>query len=359
MRRGLRGVKMDATDEMDATDKMTGFLDTFASLADAPDRDALEYTMASVMFELTGARLVSVWSVAPRDGDIGVRCCVTLGSARCERCDVTSCALPGDNVKPLDSKPTLKTCYETKRHIRAPSRFCGLYRDVFPVVNGHGVVRLVEILRAEPMREDEERLVFGLLRIYRNHLGTNDYGDCDDLTGLLNRRAFEDTFRALISPKPGRGTSPFGPIRAGDESRGVHLAMIDIDFFKRVNDGFGHPHGDEALVLLARLMGENFRETDRLFRFGGEAFVAVLPDTDPEGAAVALERLRVLVENFDFPEVGRITVSIGYTSVRRDDTGATASARAEQALHAAKDQGRNRIRCFETPLASGAAAARG
>jgi diguanylate cyclase (GGDEF)-like protein len=344
---------------MDAMNKMTGFIDEIAGLAGARDRDALEYTMASVMFELTGARLLSTWSVAPRDGDIGVRCCVTLGSARCEHCDVTGCSAPGDNVKPLDSKPALKTCYETKRHFRAPSGVCGLYRDVFPVLNGHGVVRLVEILRAEPMREDEERLVFGLLRIYRNHLGTNDYGDCDDLTGLLNRRAFEDTFRALISPKPGRGTSPFGPIRASEGSRGAHLAMIDIDFFKRVNEGFGHPHGDEALVLLARLLGENFRETDRLFRFDGGTFVAVLPDTDSEGAAVALERFRVSVENFDFPLVGHVTVSIGYTAVRKDDTAASASARAEEALYAAKEQGRNRVRCFEELFTGRAVAARG
>ncbi len=344
---------------MDATNKTTGFIDEIASLAGVRERDALEYTMASVMFELTGARLLSTWSVAPREGDIGVRCCATLGSARCEHCEVTSCTLPGDHIKPLDSKPALKTCYETKRHFRARSGVCGLYRDVFPVINGHGVVRLVEILRDAPMREDEERLVFGLLRIYRNHLGINDYGDCDDLTGLLDRRVFEETFRALVSSKPGRNTSPFGPLRAGDDTGGAHLAMIEIDLFKRINDGFGHPHGDEALALLARLLSENFRETDRLFRFGGETFVAMLPNTDSQGAAAALERLRVSVENFDFPCVGRVTVSIGYTAARHDDTGASASARAEQALYAAKDQGGNRVCCFEDLRASGAVAARG
>jgi diguanylate cyclase (GGDEF)-like protein len=345
---------------MDATKKMSGFIDEIAGLGDARDRDALEYAMALEMFELIGARLLSIWGVAPRDGDIGVRSCVTLGSACCEHCAETSCTLPGDNVKPLDSKPALKNCYETKRPFGARSDFCGLYRHVFPVANGHGVIRLVEILRDAPMREDEERLVFGLLRIYRNHLGINCYGDCDDLTGLLNRRAFEVTFRALISPKFGRKTSPFGPLRAGDEPRGAHLAIIDIDFFKRINDGFGRPHGDETLVLLARLLSENFRETDRLFRFDGETFAAVLPHTDSEGAAAALERLRVSIENFAFPLVGRVTVSIGYTAVRNDDTAASASARADRALYAAKEQGRNRVCCFEELRAGvGAVAARG
>ena len=121
MRRGSRRINLAYRDG--CINKMTGFIDEIASLAGVRDRDALEYTMASVMFELTGARLLSIWSVAPRDGDIGVRCCVTLGSARCEHCEETSCALPGDNVKPLDSKPALKTCYETRRHFRAQSGF--------------------------------------------------------------------------------------------------------------------------------------------------------------------------------------------------------------------------------------------
>ena len=73
---------------MDATNKMTGFIKKIAGLAGVRDRDALEYTMASVMFELTRARLLSTWSVAPRDGAIGVRCRVTLGSARREQADI-------------------------------------------------------------------------------------------------------------------------------------------------------------------------------------------------------------------------------------------------------------------------------
>ena len=85
----------------------------------------------------------------------------------------------------------------------------------------------------------------------------------------------------------------------------------------------------------------------------------MLPDTDSEGAAAALERLRVLVESFDFPLAGRVTVSIGYTGVRQDDTGASASARAEEALYAAKERGRNRVCCFEELPAGAAVAVRG
>ena len=338
---------------------MTGFIDQIAGLTDARDRDALEYTLASVMFGLTGANSLSMWRVAPRDDGPELRCCVSLGSEHCAKCEGPQCSLRGGGVKPLQAEPALAACYKTKRHLRARLDACGLYRDVFPVANGHGVVRLVEILRAAPMCEDEERLVFGLLRIYRNHLGILDYGDCDDLTGLFNRRTFDDKFRALVSPKQGlRRTAPSKPRRAGDETRGAHLAMIDLDFFKRVNDRFGHPYGDEALVLLARLLSEGFRDTDRLFRFGGDEFLVLLPGADSTAAAAALERFRVSVENFDFPRAGRLTVSIGYTAARKSDSGADAIARADQALYAAKAQGRNRVCCFEA-LADGAVAATG
>ena len=90
------------------------------------------------------------------------------------------------------------------------------------------------------------------------------------------------------------------------------LAVSDIDFFKRVNDDFGHLYGDEVLLLMANIMRETFRGTDILFRFGGEEFVIVLRSTNQQGAHQALERFRITVEEYDFPQVGNVTISIGY-----------------------------------------------
>ncbi len=341
---------------MGAMEKFAGFIDTVAGLTDARDRDALEYTLASVMFELTDATSLSMWCVKPSAGG-GVRlsCCVSLGSARCAPLNDPRGALRSCGNKPQACEAELLACYETKRHSRSRIAASGLWRHVFPVANGHGVIRVVEILRDEPIREEEEPLVFGLLRIYRNHLGILQYSDCDDLTGLLNRRTFDDTFRALVAPRRDlRENSPFARNRAADELHSLHLAVIDIDFFKRVNDVFGHPYGDEVLVLLARLLTEGFRESDRLFRFGGEEFLALLPNTDALEARAALERFRESVENFHFPQVGRVTVSIGYTVVRPGDSGAGAFGRADQALYFAKHHGRNQVRGHEDLLASGA-----
>jgi diguanylate cyclase (GGDEF)-like protein len=95
------------------------------------------------------------------------------------------------------------------------------------------------------------------------------------------------------------------------------------------------------------------RETDKLFRFGGEEFVILLAASSELRAAAALERLRASVEASDFSKVGRITISLGFTATRHRDTGAEAYGRADQALYVAKQNGRNQVRCYETLAAAG------
>ena len=143
--------------------------------------------------------------------------------------------------------------------------------------------------------------------------------------------------------------------------------MTDIDFFKRINDRCGHPCGDAVLVQLARRMVASFRESDRLFRSGGEEFVVILDPTEAQYVGAVLERFRAVVEAFDFPQVGPVTISVGFTCVIAGDTALTAFGRADEALYAAKRQGRNQVICYEelttgeilpsTPLAETAALA--
>jgi diguanylate cyclase (GGDEF)-like protein len=131
------------------------------------------------------------------------------------------------------------------------------------------------------------------------------------------------------------------------------MGVIDIDHFKRVNDTYGHLIGDEVLLLLARLMRASFRFDDRLYRFGGEEFVVLMRCTDAPSAALAFERLRSNVERHLFPQVGRITVSIGFTELKRGDTPSGAFERADKAVYFAKGQGRNQVRHHAELVASG------
>ncbi len=134
-----------------------------------------------------------------------------------------------------------------------------------------------------------------------------------------------------------------------DDSRGsrAHLGVADIDFFKHVNDRFGHPYGDEVLMLFAGLMRDTFREGDKLFRVGGEEFVVLMSNCAVDNALIAFERFRAAVEAFQFPQVGRVTVSIGVTSLQPGDAASAAFGRADQALYSAKRRGRNRVLLFD------------
>jgi diguanylate cyclase (GGDEF)-like protein len=316
---------------------MADLIGSVADLTHLREQDALEAALAALLFEQVEAAGLLLWQVTRRDGKTWLRqsACLPL----IENGVAEMPALPLDQAD-----AGLRKCYEDKTHLRLTGKH-GMFRDLFPVINGRDIVCLLEIRRATGLVPAQERLVFGLLRIYCNHLGILNYGDRDELTGLWNRRTFGDSFKRIVSPLDrGRHESP--PIR-------IHLAVIDIDFFKRINDSFGHPYGDEVLVLLARLMSQSFRDTDLVFRFGGEEFLVMLPNTDFAAAERALERFRMEIENFHFSQVGRVTVSIGFTSLRAGDTGPNAFGRADQALYVAKHGGRNQVQCYELLIANG------
>jgi len=149
----------------------------------------------------------------------------------------------------------------------------------------------------------------------------------DALTGLANRRALARQLDLL-------------------EVQGTPYAVLalDIDHFKRVNDTFGHDHGDVALQHVATLLRENARASDLPCRSGGEEFLLVMPDTADTAARQTAERIRAAVETHDIPVVGRVTVSIGVHERGEDDAGASAVLkRADEALYRAKQRGRNRV----------------
>ncbi|GAA4114640.1 diguanylate cyclase [Aminobacter aganoensis] len=154
----------------------------------------------------------------------------------------------------------------------------------------------------------------------------------DMLTGTSDRGQFEALAQSLID-------------RALAEGKPVSLLMIDIDHFKNINDQHGHVTGDNVLKDVARSLGGSLRSGDRLFRYGGEEFVAICHDLDRADAATLAERLRANVEATTFVEAGvRATVSIGVTTA---DGGPVSTERmirdADARLYSAKRQGRNRV----------------
>ena len=151
----------------------------------------------------------------------------------------------------------------------------------------------------------------------------------DGLTGLRNRRYLQDNLTSYFMP---------------DNKHSIPLSflLIDIDFFKDVNDTFGHLTGDIVLRKLGILLKEGCRKEDVAARYGGEEFALVLPATEKTEALEIAERVRCRVEEADWNTYG-VTVSIGVATQIAGDTGNTLQSRADQALYSSKDNGRNQI----------------
>jgi diguanylate cyclase (GGDEF)-like protein len=246
-------------------------------------------------------------------------------------------------VVELAHDPILKECSERRRKVTARTREHST-RTLLPIESEQGVVGLLELHTRQPLGLKEQVLVTGLLRILKNHLGLLDYGERDTLTGLLNRKTFERVYDKLSLGERARPSA---------HSQPCWLGVIDIDKFKSINDSFGHLFGDEVLLLVARLMQEAFRGGDRLFRFGGEEFVVLLEGASVDGALIAFERLRTRIESHRFPQVGRVTISLGYTRMDASDASSNCLERADAALYYAKQHGRNQVQSHEVLLSRG------
>ncbi len=209
-----------------------------------------------------------------------------------------------------------------------------------------------------PVAGEHTGAVEALARIFGNQIRLLDYSELDSLTRLLNRKTFDETFdRLLIASSDSACGKVANEHRSHEEeSSPAWLGVIDIDHFKRINDSFGHLFGDEVLLRMGELMRKTFRDGDRLFRFGGEEFVVILNAPDEDLAAAGFERFRWSVESHEFPQVGKVTCSIGFTAGASMDVPTDVVGRADEALYYAKKNGRNRVCCYEWLLADGAIA---
>jgi len=227
-----------------------------------------------------------------------------------------------------------------------------------PINCGKKVVAALNITSREDL-SDKVKLLEGMIRIYENYLFILNESERDKLTGLFNRRTFDKKLDRLLqiqrnnqirlvesdSDKEKRSLRPYSE---------TWLAIIDIDDFKRVNDSYGHMFGDGVLLLLSHKMKLCFRQSDYLFRFGGEEFVVIL-EPHPKGEAFAtLERFRQAIAEHNFPLVGRVSVSIGYARITEADYPPAILDSADKALYYAKHHGKNCVFNYETLVADGA-----
>jgi diguanylate cyclase (GGDEF)-like protein/hemerythrin-like metal-binding protein len=154
--------------------------------------------------------------------------------------------------------------------------------------------------------------------------------DTDALTGLLNRMGFNEAMSREMA-------------RARRYQQPLSVVMLDIDHFKRLNDEFGHPSGDQVLARTAALLSSCVRDSDVVARWGGEEFVVIAPTTPEAGAASLAEKLRSFMEATHLGPKEAVTASFGVTELRPDDTAETLLQRVDGALYQAKQSGRNQV----------------
>ncbi|MBQ3301870.1 MAG: diguanylate cyclase [Eggerthellaceae bacterium] len=154
----------------------------------------------------------------------------------------------------------------------------------------------------------------------------------DELTGLCNRREIERRIKASLE-------------RTQGSKKEISLVMLDIDFFKKVNDTYGHDAGDAVLKDVSAILQECIDEShgEAAGRWGGEEFFVLLPDKGFGEAMALAERIRSVVERHDFPGARHLTVSLGVTCANADTNYQAIFIRADQALYEAKHNGRNRV----------------
>jgi diguanylate cyclase (GGDEF)-like protein len=330
----------DACLHVQFTVSLSLLFDALATTTAHRDRDALDEAVARILFDAIKPQRITVYRLVDDVHDTRVQ----------RRCEIlrNGATTGPEVVDTIDKLPSVRSqmhwleCVTLNDIVHYEAPGSDALHSLFPLSGERTVNGMLEIEAGDGLDPREAQLVKAILGIVCNHLALLDYGERDTLTGLLNRKTFEHRFGKIRKAQ----------VR-GDPNQPSWLGVVDIDKFKSINDNFGHLFGDEVLLLVSRLMRETFRGGDDVFRFGGEEFVVVLHHASHDGAVLAFERLRQKVAQHAFPQVGKVTVSVGFTKISPRDSPSAAFERADQALYFAKNHGRDQVRGYDRLLADG------
>jgi len=259
-----------------------------------------------------------------------------------------------DPKEPLSNFPAIEECMRQHKNEHYDITADGTHVLWLPVWLHGKVNTCLEIRHTHAYDVATREMIDGVFAIYCNYQSLLDYSERDALTGLFNRKTFDEQFSRhafAIAPHESHSVDN-NERRHSDNIKSHWLAVVDIDHFKQVNDQYGHLYGDEVLILMANILRTSFRSHDRIFRFGGEEFVILLRSTTVADARKIFDRFRQHVQDYDFPQVGNVTVSLGFVGISHE-TPVVILGHADQALYHAKENGRNRICYYDELVTSG------
>lgn len=336
-----------------APQMMESLLKHMVELTGHRDHNLLDVSVISALHELVGASQARVLEIFKVRGEAMVRPRVWITDGKVVSLDERAAVDLGGESMTL--YPGLLDCIA--RRESSSEEICPDQSRILwvPMWQNEIATACLQISSPTPFAPNILHVMEGILSVYRNYQNLLDYSERDSLTGLLNRKTFDEKFSRMVSfntmPETQLpGVTEDDERRRSNEIRSQWLAVVDIDHFKRVNDQFGHLYGDEVLILVANLLRSSFRSQDRVFRFGGEEFVILLRSSTLVDARKAFERFRANVEAHAFPQVGTVTVSLGFVSISAE-TPVVILGHADQALYHGKTHGRNQV-CFYDELVS-------
>lgn len=295
------------------------------------DSNALEYSLLATLAELYPIRLASIYKFRQVTNLAAIDDVIHLSVV--ERPDGQTEYLCNHDYLELCLEEVLLQCdYFRQQSVCLISHSVGS-RLVIQISQDEQLSGLLCIDCQIDLHQQLE-MIEALVRIYENNLIILHDSEHDKLTSLYNRRTFDKKIDHLLQTNQRR-------IQHLDGQQSYWLMMTDIDFFKRVNDEYGHLYGDEVLLVVSQLLRQHFQAPDLLFRFGGEEFVVVFGPCDESQAFEKVESFREKASAHEFPLVGHITLSCGYAAIDCDDFALQVLGKADKALYYAKENGRN------------------
>ena len=234
------------------------------------DRSAVNSALVEAFQDLFGIPAITIYRCYPGTRKTIVFACsgVTAGQPYAH-----NAYLPERRYcQPLDHDPLLECC-RAERAIVGETLADGAERLAFPVFRAEQLICLIDVRLPNGLTPEQRVLLMGLIKYFAHHIALLDYSEADTLTGLANRKTFDQRLFEILGQAADDAAIDHlaGPGRRHASEAASHwLAVCDIDHFKRINDTHGHLAGDAVLVEFARLIRETFRYDDHLFRFGGE-----------------------------------------------------------------------------------------
>ena len=329
---------------------MSTFIEHIVRLTDHRDRDLLELTLSKALLDLLPVGRIVIARVMREEGEsrwLEVARLDAKGGGRV----IDPLRIDFSSLVKLEDAPDRLKCLELRDRVEiAWAGPEGPRITMLPLFSqlreeDQGVLEL----HSEAALNDEHlQVIDNMRRIYRNMYSLLEFSDRDALTGLLNSKSLDDAFYSAVLEDMNELPASRSQNAQADQERrhrvpaNYWLGSVKIDNFALIAERHGRPIADEILSRVARILGNTFRTYDRLYRLSEDHFGVLLHCPDEALVLGAFGRFRANVEKYTFTQVGRVTVSCGFTTVLADDSPSSAIEKTIKAVDFARRSGGNK-----------------